>query len=254
MLKKHILLMLISCLLLSCFLYYTVVMGYDTKLDLKSWYLLGKEKAEIDSVNGNPDQVVAKVNDTEILKSKLDHAVKMEKLKYEYQQQKYEKAKQILGESISETNIVPPQEVDPDQILDRLIENEVLYQEAKAQGLDVSYEEAANYANEIRRIQQQIVSGEITVPNPEEYFLIQEMITQYIKGMGVTEDDYWAMTVPIYQKTLSIGKLKAKVISSMQKEDGEDANAFFEQYVKDLKKTLQNTNNEQFTGMINRMR
>lgn len=229
--------MLISCLLLSCFLYCTVVIGFDNILDLKTWFLLDKEKAEIDSINDSADKIVAKVNDTEILKRDLDYAIRMEKLKYEYQLQKYERTKHIFGrESIRETNIAPPQELTPDQILNRLIENEVLYQEAKAQDLDVSYEEAEKYANEMRRIQQQIISGETTVPNREEYYLIQEIITQYIKGMGITEDDYWALTVPIYQKTLSIGNLKAKVKSSMKKDGSEDANAYFEQYVKDLKK------------------
>jgi len=233
MLKKHKFVILISIVLLSCLLYDTVAMGLDTDSGKLSWFLLGREK--IETANSNDNQVVAKVNDTEILKSDLDYAIKMEKLKFEYQKQKYESAKQYLGEEIHETNIIPPQELDSDQILNRLIENEVIYQEAKAQSLDISWEEAENYAKKMRKTQQQIMSGELTVTDMEEYYQIQDMIKDYINGMGVTEDDYWAMTVPIYQKTLSIGKLKASVMSTIQEKNYENPNEHYEQYIRDIK-------------------
>lgn len=232
MFKKRKPLILTGIALLSCLLCYTIAMGLDAPSELLSWFQLGREKTE--SLNDN--QVVAKVNDIEILRSDLDHIIKMEKLKFEYQKQKYEEAKQSLGEDIHNTNIAPPQELDPDHILDRLIENEILYQEAKAQNLDISYEEAQKYANKMRKTQRQIMSGELTVSNIEEYYKIQEMTDQYIKGMDITENDYWDMAVPIYQKTLSIGNLKATIISSMRK-DSNDKNPdkHFEEYIQNVK-------------------
>lgn len=173
----------------------------------------------------------------EILKSDLDYAVKMERLKYEYQNQKYESAKQTLGEEIRETNIVPPHELDSDQILNRLIENQILYQEAKARGLDVSYEKAEDYAKGVREIQQQIRSGEVSVLDMEELNQTKDIIKEYIDGMGVAEDEYWIMTVPIYQKALSIGNLKAEIISSVQNGDyHKDPYEHIKQCIQDIKK------------------
>lgn len=133
--------------------------------------------------------------------------------------------------------IVPPHELDSDRMLNRLIENQILYQEAKARGLDVSYEKAEDYAKKVQEIQQQIRSGEVSVLDIEEFNQTQDIIKKYIDGMGVTEDEYWIMTVPIYQKALSIGNLRAEIISSVQNGDyHKDPYEHLKQGIQDIKK------------------
>ncbi|MGB9814159.1 MAG: SurA N-terminal domain-containing protein [Thermovenabulum sp.] len=181
-------------------------------------------------------EVIAKINGKEITQNDFNIALLFEQQKYKYQVQKYEDQKQFDDGNIF---IPVPQKLSPQQILERLIDNEVLYQEAKSQGLEVSYAEAKEYMEETRKITNEILAGKLQVADREEFLKTENNLRQYIKGLGISEDEYWNQLIPIYQKYLSIGKLKAKILSSMpenDKKDPEKAHLYFEQYKNNLRK------------------
>ncbi|WP_029687835.1 hypothetical protein [Thermoanaerobacter sp. A7A] len=55
----------------------------------------------------------------------------------------------------------------------------------------------------------------------------------------MSEDEYWNEIIVYYQKILSIGNLKNKIISAMSEKDKNDinkVNEFFEKYKNELRK------------------
>ncbi|TYP50345.1 SurA N-terminal domain-containing protein [Thermosediminibacter litoriperuensis] len=214
--------------ILSAVLSLTVIFTAIMYANINGWYSGGQKTA-----NG---EVIARIDGKEITEKDFEMALWVEEQKYEFQLKKYEREKQHADENV----LIPlPQRASPEQVLDRLIDNEVLYQEAKSQGLEVSYEEAKNYMEQVRKTTNDIMEGEIQVADREEFMESQKLIKQSIEKMGISEDEYWNRVVQAYQKSLAISRLKAKVLSSMPEEvrkDPEKVRLYFEQYAKDLRR------------------
>ncbi|SHM91899.1 SurA N-terminal domain-containing protein [Caldanaerovirga acetigignens] len=221
-------------LILGTIFLVAIILTTITYANVDKWYSLGQKVALLK--NDPNREVIARINGKEITKNDLEIGLLIEQQKYEYQTKKYESITQQAGENVL---IPPPQKASPDELLDRFIDNEVLYQEAKSQGLEVSYEEAKKYAEEVRKSINDACAGKIEVADRQEFMEIQNYIKQYIKGLGLSEDEYWNKLIPGYQKFLSIGKLKEKILSSMPEEERRDpakVHSYFEQYKNNLRK------------------
>ncbi|MCF6097767.1 SurA N-terminal domain-containing protein [Thermovorax subterraneus] len=221
-------------LILGLFFLVAVILTTITYANIDNWYSLGQK---VTILKNDPNkEVIARINGKEITKNDLEIGLLIEQQKYEYQVKKYESIKQQAGKNVL---IPPPQKASPAELLDRFIDNEVLYQKAKSQSLEVSYEEAKKYAEEVRKSINDALAGKIQVADRQEFIEIQNYIKQYIKGLGLSEDEYWNKLIPGYQKFLSIGKLKEKILSSMSEEERRDpakVRSYFEQYKNNLRK------------------
>jgi len=63
-------------------------------------------------------------------------------------------------------------------------------------------------------------------------------LKEFIKGMGMTEDEYRRPLVPEYQKALAIGKLRKEILSSIPAEkrnDTEYIDSYMKSYIDKLK-------------------
>ena len=69
------------------------------------------------------------------------------------------------------------------------------YPKQKKQKIEISDEE----------LQSQIKFQRENLPNDKQAY---EKMQNYIKGLGISEDEYWKSVEPIYEKLLIIGKLK----------------------------------------------
>ncbi len=81
------------------------------------------------------------------------------------------------------------------------VANELLYREAQAQGLSAGPEEVNAYIAELR---------ENLSDDPEGY----AELSDYLGGLGITEDEYWETHLEDYQKELTIEKLGDKLLDN----------------------------------------
>ena len=85
------------------------------------------------------------------------------------------------------------------EALARLIEDKVLLSEALKRGFGVSEEEARAYSEEVRK--------SMNFPD----VIGKEWFEDLIKGMGVSEQEYWEMAPKGYQMILSVSNLMASL-------------------------------------------
>lgn len=81
------------------------------------------------------------------------------------------------------------------------VANELLYREAQAQGLSTGPEEVNAYIAELR---------ENLSSDPEGY----AEFSDYLGGLGITEDEYWESHFEDYQKELTIEKLGNRLLDN----------------------------------------
>ncbi|MDI6600433.1 MAG: SurA N-terminal domain-containing protein [Thermoanaerobacteraceae bacterium] len=176
-------------------------------------------------------EVAAKVGGAEITKNDVDKMMAL----YELQEAQYQTAS---AEAESKGLAVPPKKVwDYDSTLNKMIEDELLYQEAKSKGYEASTEEAQKYAEQTRETIQKIVSGEIDTPNRDDAIKSYNNLKEFIKGLGTTEDEYWKSLVPEYQRALTIGKLRKEILSGIPAEkrnDSEYVDSYMKSYIDKL--------------------
>ncbi|HEX2925492.1 MAG TPA: SurA N-terminal domain-containing protein [Ruminiclostridium sp.] len=119
------------------------------------------------------------------------------------------------------------------QVLDKIIERQVIYDEAVKEGFSVTDEEVDKEIN---------TSRDALTRNPEEY----KSMKAYIISLNMTEDEYWKIQKPVYKKGLIIGKYKtaekqkymkdvmSKATSEVDKNFDEYFNKYFNKKVKEL--------------------
>lgn len=142
-------------------------------------FLIGQKLRENKNLS-NKDQIIMVVNGVEVTKKD------------------FEDQRALLSFTL---------EAVPDNVVrDKIIEKIVLFEEAKKRGLIVSLEEAKQYAQKMKK--ESISSY---VDNPE-------LVKNYIQGQGLTIDEFFdTIAPPLYQKALSIGKLRAQVYDEVAK-------------------------------------
>lgn len=98
-------------------------------------------------------------------------------------------------------------EAVPDSVVrDKIVEKIVLFKEAEERGLVVSFQEAKQYSQKMKK--ESISSN---VDNPE-------FVKNYIQGQGLTIDEFFdTVAPPLYQQALSIGKLRTQVYDEVDK-------------------------------------
>lgn len=203
-----------------------------TSLAVNDIYLLGQKVKDIKT--GTNNDVVAEVNGEKITKENFEMAKALQNDMYTKQQQRVTEAK---NQGIT---LPSPVKKTDTNVLNDLIENRILYLEAQMQGVSISYDGAKKIMEAERKMMLDAVTGKVKYSNMDEVKSQYEDLQQYIKGLGMTEDQYWTSTIPQYQESASIANLKKKIISSMSSEDRKNfntADAYFNQYYKDILKT-----------------
>jgi hypothetical protein len=116
------------------------------------------------------------------------------------------------------------------EILDKIIDRQVIYNQALKEGISVTNEELENA---IKSAQDLMKS------NDQQYTAFKE----YVSGLNMTEEQYWESVIPTYQKAITCGKLKNELKEKFAKEnkieDKSELEAkfrdYYDQYVKDKK-------------------
>lgn len=116
----------------------------------------------------------------------------------------------------------------------------IIYSEATKEGLAVSQSQAMQYASTIRNA---IESQNLSSSGQQVLSAIQEEE----QALGITDNQYWNTIAPmLYQRELSIGNLRSKVISSYkalhQSADSAQLETFWKAYVQQLQANAKITN------------
>lgn len=195
--KKKI---LFSCILTSVLILFGGIV-YATQGDSLA-KLFGKQQAEI--LENAGDSIVATINEEKITKKGFDSY----KLFINSGETKYSDS----------------------QILDKILERKVIYDEAVKDGIIVTDEEITNAIK---------TSQDILKENDVQYTAFKD----YISGLNMTEDQYWASVKPAYTKFVTCGKLKNTLKEKYgkdnkikdKKELDEKFRDYYNKYVSDLK-------------------
>lgn len=196
------------------------------------WFLLGKNSLKYEK---DRDVIIAKVGNTKITKEDIEMQILFNKFQKEVLNRKLSE----LQNSNLNINSFLSVDVSRKDILNKLIDEAILYEEAQRQGLNVTYDDAKKFMENTRYIMNAIAKGELKCENQKEAMEEIYNFKAYIKGLGMSEDEYWNEIIVYYQKILSIGNLKNKIISPMSEKDKNDinkVNEFFEKYKNELRK------------------
>ncbi len=90
-------------------------------------------------------------------------------------------------------------------IIEAAIRHEILYQEAINQGIDVDFDEAQKYTEQLK---QAFLADE------EDPFAVD--LFEYISGLGLTVDEYFEQMIPMYQETMHVGLLRQKIYDEVE--------------------------------------
>lgn len=107
-------------------------------------------------------------------------------------------SKTITKNDIENTKLFRQDNLSDQQILDLLIKNELIKEEATNLGANVTLDEAKQEALKQRNICETLASNED-----------KNEVLEIIKGLGLTVDEYWNEYVPKeYQKVMTINRVK----------------------------------------------
>lgn len=112
------------------------------------------------------------------------------------------------------------------EAVNKIIEDTLLYNEAKKRKLTISKDEAVAFA----KLQKEQLDK---VENSDE---VKKAIKNLIKGLGITEEEYWDnYVVEGYMKYNSIGKLRAEILKDVH--DINEQEKKWAAYIKSLKQS-----------------
>ncbi len=122
------------------------------------------------------------------------------------------------------------------EVKDKIIEYNVLWQEAKKRGLEASLEETQEYVNNTKQLLQQSVNDSENTPDNSD------MIVEYITATGKSLDEFLADTIPEYQKMLSIGNLRHSIYNEAANQSTEKTNS--PEFIEAQQKAFENLKQE----------
>lgn len=163
----------------------------------------------------NDKAVAATVNGEEIYESQIDIQLAFSELSYSLAAEQVEN----MGVSEEEKQRLLEQQKNSqktrDEMLEELVKQAVILQEAARRGITVSDEEAAAYASE-----QYALFKEAASEN-EQNAANDEFLQMYMQENGWTEEDYLKQVTNVYKKLL-IQNAFYKVLSEEEKIDNVD--------------------------------
>ncbi len=116
-----------------------------------------------------------------------------------------------------------------EQILDKLVDRQVVYNQAVKEGMTASEAEVDSGVKAARETME---------ADSETYAAFRE----YVKGLGLTEEAYWESVRPAYRKALTCGKYKKaqkdKYIKDNKEKAISDLNSEFLKYYDEKVKAL----------------
>lgn len=120
------------------------------------------------------------------------------------------------------------EKVSDETVKNKLIETNVIYQEAKRRGLEPSLNEAKEFA----MMQKALLLSE---PKPEN----ADLIIEYIEAQGFTVDEYFEANVEAYRKGLAMANLRNAIFDETIQKMGaeltlETKNDVFNSFINDL--------------------
>ncbi|QNU68419.1 SurA N-terminal domain-containing protein [Ruminiclostridium herbifermentans] len=119
------------------------------------------------------------------------------------------------------------------QILDKIIERNILYDLA----IKESYSASDSELSSVIKTAQDVIKSD-----SQQY----EAFKEYLIGLSMSEDEYWEIVIPAYEKAVTCGKYKKALKENFKKEnkivDEEELNTkfndFYNQKVKNAKSKL----------------
>ncbi len=109
--------------------------------------------------------------------------------------------------------------VSDSEVKDKIIEYNVLWQEAKKRGFEASMEETQEYVNNTKQLLEKSVNDSENISNNSN------MIVEYITATGKSLDEFFADSIPEYQKMLSIGNLRQSIYNEVANKSTEETNS-----------------------------
>ncbi|MGN0172121.1 MAG: SurA N-terminal domain-containing protein [Acutalibacteraceae bacterium] len=206
--KKAVLISVCSALLIVVLSVSVLAVGYFQKWDFLPFF------SEMKAAQ-NDKTVAATVNGEEIYESQIDIQLAFSELSYSLAAEQVEN----MGVSEEEKQRLLEQQKNSqktrDEMLEELVKQTVILQEAARRGITVSDEEAAAYASE-----QYALFKEAASEN-EQNAANDEFLQMYIQENGWTEEDYLKQVTNVYKKLL-IQNAFYKVLSEEEKIDNVD--------------------------------
>ncbi|AEE97769.1 SurA N-terminal domain-containing protein [Mahella australiensis] len=222
MLKKTGTIIAIAAVALLLIAFFAINTGFAESM----WSYIGEQAASIREQKN--DATIATIGDARITQNDLDLAMLMREQAYELQ-----------SKEIDELQNMMPEQPTKEKVLDSLIENEILYQEAVKRGCSVSLDEAKKYLEDNKKIYDEISSGKLTPDNKDMAIEACEVTEDFAKGMGMTIEEYMEYLAPAVQKELSIAKLKQSILQSAPsdvKSGPQKAEEYFNKQKEEIKK------------------
>lgn len=222
MLKKTGTIIVMAVVAVPLLAFFAINTGFAESM----WSYIGEQAASIREQKN--DVAIAAVGDTRITQNDLDLAMLMREQAYELQ------SKEIDGFQ----NMMPEQPTKK-KVLDSLIENEILYQEAVKRGCSVSLDEAKKYLEDNKKIYDEISNGKLTPDNKDMTIDVCKVTEDFATGMGMTMEEYMEYFAPTVQKQLSIAKLKQLILQSAPadvRSNPQKAEEYFNKQKEEIKK------------------
>ena len=122
------------------------------------------------------------------------------------------------------------EEYSDDELLQRLIEQQLLFGEAKSRGLSVSDMEISEAIASVRDML-------VDESNTEA----RSFIEAYIAEHGITEEEYWESIRPAYERSLAIAKLQNELAQEVGTVEisSEDFEAYYSDFTAELMKNAE---------------
>lgn len=227
--KRLILSIAIVCILIG----FVFVLAREISLKNK-WEFLGQKVSQIKK--SDQDEVIAQVNDKKIYKKDLQIALMLENLKYETAQ---DLLKDLPKDAQQITKVKATiSKKTPREILNEMIEDEILFQQAQKEGEVFSKQEAEKYYNNVEKIIQNALSGNSQQNIDENSKKVLDFLQAYKKGLGLSDEEYKQQCILAYQKMFTISRYLSKKQEEDKTKNPSATQEDIEKYIKELKSSL----------------
>lgn len=116
-------------------------------------------------------------------------------------------------------------EFSNEQAKDEVVCDKLVYKEALKQGIVVTSQEIDDYVKQAREMIKQDPAS-------------KQMVDDYIKGLGLTEEEYWEKAKDEYKVQLTISKYKTSVEDEFSKSVKKDDPQYTDKYLKFYQKKV----------------
>ena len=115
--------------------------------------------------------------------------------------------------------------ITDEQLIEYAVKEELLYREAKANGITVSEAELTAYIADLRN----------AVANDSDAY---NSLLSYCQGANITVDDYWQQTLPVYEQIMVIARYQDSLHQQFEAQKDTSAAVTFDDYYDQLQDDL----------------